>query len=84
MVERAYMNGVPKHRLPSARSVEFDADVSGIFVVSWEQFSKMSSKEIQGVFRNRDILVTGAPIQPLSFDKDGLSTLADLKEECFL
>jgi hypothetical protein len=82
MVEAGYEKGVPKHRLPAARSREFDPDASSIFVTSWDDFAEIPSKEIQEIFRHRHILVSPTPTQTLNFDEEGLSTLAPLNQRC--
>ena len=82
MVEEEYVNQVPKHRLPTARSQTLHPDASVIFVTTWTEFMTMTSLEIQEVFRRRHILITDTPISTLNFDEEGLSTLAPLHQEC--
>jgi len=81
MIEKGYNQGTPKHLLPSARSLDFDATASTIFVVPYTQFTGMQDKKIHEIFRNRHILVTGVPVAPLAFDENGLSTLAPLHQK---
>jgi hypothetical protein len=82
MVERTYVQGVPKHRLPEARSLDYNPSASAIFVVAWADFVKMSSEAIQDVFRHRHILVQNTPQEPLEFDEAGLESLAPLQQKC--
>jgi hypothetical protein len=81
MVEKGYVNGVPKHRLPSAMSPQYDRKASAIFIVRWADFIQMPALEIQEQFRHRHILVTGTPTTPMNFDEEGLSTLAPLHQK---
>ena len=83
MVEKDYVNGTPKHLLPAASSREFDPEGSTIFVTSFSDFHRMSGREIQDIFRDRNILVTKVPVSPLQFNEDGLSTLAPLDQKNF-
>ena len=81
MVESRYLNDLPLHRFPSARSIEYDPEGSSIFIVEANVFEKMSAVEIQNIFRHRHILVLNTPQSQLSFDREGLSTLAPLKKK---
>ena len=81
MVEKGYIDGVPKHCLPTALSRKFDPMASAIFIVQWADFIKMPTLEIQELFQHRHILVTGTPTTPMNFDEEGLSTLAPLQQK---
>jgi hypothetical protein len=82
MVEAGYVNGLPKHRLPEAKLPDFDPKSSSIYVATWEKFVKLTTTEVQAIFRNRHILVTDTPIEPMEFDEQGLETLAPLSQPC--
>jgi hypothetical protein len=59
-VEAGYVDGKPRHHLPSAREEIFDpsnTDQSSIFVVEHEKFTTMSPQLIQQIFHHRHILV---------------------------
>lgn len=80
-IENFYVNGHPRHHLPSARDPEYnsmDKQQSCIFVVEWELFSKMSTSQIQRIFTNRHILVLNAPLPEEPFNLETLATLRDL------
>jgi hypothetical protein len=83
MVEEGYVNGMPKHRLPSAHSKEYDPAASAVFVVEWAEFEKLSKPQVQDIFRHRHILVINSPTSTLNFDEVGLSTLSALDQRCF-
>ena len=82
MVEEGYVNRVPKHHFPAARSPIFDPKGSAIYITSWADFMKMASTDVQQIFRHRHILVTNTPVTPLNFDEEGLSTLGPLHQKC--
>jgi hypothetical protein len=83
MVERSYEKGVPKHHLETARSLQLSPNASSVFVVTWDDFLNIPSRQVQDIFRHRHILVTKTPIPTLKFDEEGLSTLAPLQQKCF-
>lgn len=63
--------GRPLHHLPSAKDLKFDSenhDQSHLFVVEHERFQRMTVREVQDVFRHRDILVVDVPGREGSFD----------------
>lgn len=79
-VEELYVNGRPRHHLPSARDLEWhpdDLEQSSIFVVDYTTFSKMHPSQIQAVFRHRHILVVDTPFPEEPFD---MSTLCQLRD----
>lgn len=73
-------NGEPPHWHPTARDPKVSiSTTSAIFVVSSQDFARMTPLEIQRVHRHRHILVTDVDIgRPLEFNAEGLGTLADL------
>lgn len=81
MVESKYDDGVPLHRLPSARERNLQDKQSSIFVVEWKDFNRMEAWEIQGIFRHRHILVRNWPEKTLKFDRAGLSMLAPMHKQ---
>src|SRR5271156_774089 len=66
-VQEGFVDGLPPHLLPSARSLIYKSktDQSRFFVSPHSEYSKLTAQEIQGVLRERHILVPGHPI---SFD----------------
>jgi hypothetical protein len=79
MVESGYVNGVPPHLLPSARETDYNRDASCIYVVDWTVFKDLPLLTIQEIFRHRHILVVNAPVETLTFDREGLETLGSLR-----
>jgi hypothetical protein len=60
-VEQGYVDGKPLHHLPSARDREWAQGQSRIFVVEYDEYSRMSTQEVQRIFRDRHILVINQP-----------------------
>jgi hypothetical protein len=81
-IESLYVNGQPLHHLSSAREVNYDpldSQQSCIFVVPFDDFTKMSAMTLQGIFKDRHILVVGAPASEQPFGLESLLTLGPLK-----
>src|ERR1700730_5554427 len=57
MVEEGYVNRVPKHHFPAARSPIFDPKGSAIYVTSWADFMKMASTDVQQIFHHHHVRV---------------------------
>jgi hypothetical protein len=76
--ERLYQNGTPLHHLDSARSLDYDPQASHFFVTTPEQLEKLTTQEIQEIFRHRHILIPGPPPRDFHFDSQGLATLGSL------
>jgi hypothetical protein len=81
-VRESFVDGLPKHRLPSAQDIELTKGCSSIFVVEWSKFKTMSTLEIQRVFSQRHILVLNAPVETVNFDREGLGTIGSLTTTC--
>jgi hypothetical protein len=77
-IKSLFRHGIPLHHLPEARLSETPTNGSSIFVVTFEAFQKLSSFQIQSIFRHRHIHVTGAPVKQHKFDEEGLATLGSL------
>lgn len=86
MVRSKFINGQPPHWQPAASNPDLGPEaVSSIFRVDCRKFNAMTPYQIQHVFRDRHILVTGVDNgRPVSFDAEGLETLADLDEKVSL
>jgi hypothetical protein len=78
MVISSFVDGVPPHRLPTARLPEYDETASSIFVTEWKDFKEFTAAEVQAIFRHRHILVRNSGIDLVSFDADGLEILGSL------
>lgn len=61
MVEANYIEGIPRHHLPSARHVTVEPGASTFFIVPYEEFISMSTTTIQQIARDRNIVVRNVP-----------------------
>jgi hypothetical protein len=81
-IESLYEDGKPLHHLPRARELDYDpadSTLSSIFVVDYGDFKDMTPHEIQEVFRDRHILVVGAPCdRDAVFDEASLGLVGDI------
>jgi hypothetical protein len=64
------MDGLPLH--------VSDPEKSAFFVMTEAEFESKSVEEIQAIFQQKHILVTGMHSAPLQFDSRGLSSLTRL------
>jgi hypothetical protein len=79
MVTSGFVDGVPPHRRPSAKNIEYDKNASSIFVVESDNFAKLTAAEVQEIFRHRHILVRNSPtVERLDFTLDALERLGSL------
>jgi hypothetical protein len=78
LVQSTYVDGLPPHRLPSAREQTYDPQASCVFVVEWNTFKSMAAATIQEIFRHRHILVLNSPVETVEFDREGLESLGSL------
>lgn len=60
-VQEGFIDGVPPHLLPTAQSLMYEPDShqSRFFTAPHSEYVKLSSDTIQGVFRQRHILIHG-------------------------
>jgi hypothetical protein len=72
-VESGYINGQPLHIA--------DPNQSGFAIISDDKFRQMSAKDVQELFRQTNVVVTGCQHPDLKFDEEGLRTLAPLDSQ---
>lgn len=51
---------------------------SCIAVLTEEEYTGMSDRQIQNLLRNKNLLISESQVAPLKFDEDGLRTVAPL------
>jgi len=78
LVESHYVDGRPRHHLPSARSLVREPGASMFFIVEFADFVKMSTQTIQDVFRHRNIIVRNFPQRRFEWSLDTLSLVGEL------
>ena len=67
-VESDYVEGRPRHHLPSAREIEPSEGQSIIFVTNYSTFSDMPTNVVQDIFKTRHILVLDCPLPSEEFN----------------
>jgi hypothetical protein len=83
-VESRFINGVPPHRSPSARSVEYNPNGSSIYIVDWTEFQTLAPRQVQDIFRHRHILLRNAPVERGEFTLEGLEMLGSVTRQVSL
>lgn len=63
-IQADFKNGLPPHLQPDAKSMTYlpGSEQSRIFVTSHSEFSNLHARDIQGILRERLILVHGNPL----------------------
>lgn len=81
-VKRGYVDGLPPHRRPEARNIEYTGGTqSRIFVVDFKDFTNMEPAILQRIHRDRHILVINVEQgRQVKFDERGLGMLAPLDQ----
>ena|SRR5215472_2151329 len=80
MVTDNFVNGRPRHHLPSAQSVEFDPNGSMFFIVEYADFIEMPIETIQNIFHHRHIVIDNVPVRNSKWSLENLSTLGSLTQ----
>lgn len=64
-VQEGFVDGVPPHLLPNARSLAYTAhsNQSRFFVSPHSEYKELSPQQILGVLRDRHIIVHGHPFE---------------------
>jgi hypothetical protein len=81
LVEANYINGRPKHHLQAAYNVKHEDGASVFFIVSYEDFMKMSSSDINHIARRRHILVRGIPQEKFKWGREALAHTGSLTQQ---
>ena len=80
LVEAGYVDGRPKHHLPSARELTFTPKSSIFFIADHSYFMKLSKKDIHRVARDRHIVVQNVPQEEFLWNRETLSKLGSLEQ----
>jgi hypothetical protein len=73
-VESYYVDGRPRHHLPSARELEVREGQSCLFVAEYKDALKLSQKQLLDIFKHRHILLLNSPHSDEGF---GIPTMID-------
>jgi hypothetical protein len=60
-IKGLFKDGKPLHHLPAAKLRQYTPNASRFFVTTDEELKTMSGQEIQAIFRNRHIIISGTP-----------------------
>ena len=77
-VEGLFRDGTPLHHLPEARKKYAVPGASSIFVVDYKDLKNYMDFELQEIFRDRHILITGAPNEEQEFGLEALENLGSM------
>jgi hypothetical protein len=83
-IKAGFCDGLPPHLQPNASSLEYTpgSEQSRIFVSSYSDFSRLDSADIQGVLRQRLILVHGHPFDyNYGWDLESMGRLYDVDKK---
>ena len=77
-VEGLFRDGTPLHHLPEARKEYADPGASSVFVVDYKDLRNYLDIELQEIFRDRHILITGVPHDDQEFGLEALESLGGM------
>jgi hypothetical protein len=83
-IQADFKSGLPPHLQPNAESMEYvpGSEQSRIYVSSHSEFSKLHASDIQGILRQRLILVHGVPIDcEYRWDLESIDRLFDVDKK---
>ena len=80
LVEELYVDGRPHHHLAAARNTAATTE-SIFFVVTYEDYMKLSDQDIQDIFRHRHIVVTDIPSREYQWSLETLAKLGSLQQQ---
>ena len=83
-LQAEFQDGVPPHLLPSAGSMAYitGSDQSRIFTSSHSEFSRLEAADVQGILRERLILVHGHPLDHnYGWDLPSLGRVYDVEKK---
>jgi hypothetical protein len=81
LVINNYVNGHPRHHLPTARQKIFQPDSSMFFIVKFDDYISLSGTEVQDIFQNRHIVVTNIPSRRYPWSRNTLAMLGSLTQD---
>lgn len=78
LVESNYINGIPRHHLPSARTLKKEEGASIFFIADAADFVKLDTEVIQEIFRDRHIIVRNNAQRDFEWSLETLSLVGGL------
>jgi hypothetical protein len=80
LIESDYVDGKPRHHLPSARSVELLPGASSFFIIDHQDFQKLSPHTIQAIHRHRHILIENVPQRDFTWSLETLREVGSIEQ----
>lgn len=80
LVESDYVEGKPRHHLPSARNVEYTPGASCFFIVDYNDFQQLPAATVQAILRHRNILIQNVPQPEFDWSLDTLRELGSVDQ----
>jgi hypothetical protein len=80
LVEANYVDGKPRHHLPSARSLDPQPDSSTFFLIDHKDFTLLSAEAKQAIVRNRNVVVQNIPQRKFDWSLETLSEIGGLDQ----
>ncbi len=81
LVESNYVQGQPRHHLPSASRVKLEPGASMFFIVEYSEFCKLSPQDIQEIYRHRNIVIRNVPQRQFDWSLETLSEVGGALKE---
>ena len=80
LIESNYINGRPRHHLPSARDPNYTEGCSVFFIIDFPDFMKLSAFKIHEIARKRHIVVQNVPQEDFTWSRVTLSRFGSLSQ----
>jgi hypothetical protein len=80
LVESNYIDGRPRHHLPSAWNPILEEGASIFFIVEHAKFVTMSPHQIQEIARHRNIVVKNVPQPAFDWSRETLSEFGGVSQ----
>lgn len=84
LIQNEFINGLPPHLQPNAKSRTYipGSNQSRIFVASHSEFSRLEDREVQGILRERIVLVHDNPLDyDYKWDLKSFGRLYDVEKK---
>lgn len=80
LIERGYVDGRPRHHLPSAQDTSYTPGCSIFFIIDFIDFLKLSPSLIHQISRDRHIVVRNIPQEDFSWSLNTFSRFGSLTQ----
>jgi hypothetical protein len=80
LIESNYINGRPRHHLPSARDPNYTEGCSVFFIIDFPDFMRFLASKIHEIARKRHIVVENVPQEDFAWCRAMLSRFGNLSQ----